>query len=565
MDIVLSMKHTVKRGDRYYFRMRVPKDVQAHFATKTEITKTLETGCPITAQRKSVRLASECRSRFAYLRSGHGADFLTPPAQAADLAIEYIKQNIKGASFSQLSALDDTVFGPTLSAADQIFQQEAPSMAAVIQLVQSSSLFDHQRVIPLLVGLDKKRAAKLVLTVATMCREAFLQELSLSLTQKSAFGNDPMHNCKLEPQAPPKEAPSAPLLSAVVQENIISKQLKGRSERQVRSTLKLFADWHGDRPINQYSRADMLNFREMLMALPTNVNKRKEFKGMSLRKIIKVAPAECPRMSILTVNNNLDRIRAVFSYALKHDHISRSPAFELNLKIDQSPEEERDPFTKGQIEKLLPFLANQKGKHKDTYFWVPLISLYSGMRLNEICQLSISDIEVINDIPCIHITEQGDYDRSLKNKTSRRTIPLHPTLLDAGFLRYAERRLKETGDKRAHLFPYLIADADGNWGRQVSRWFNPKARAAILTSAEQAMHKSGEKTWVFHSLRHTFISQCQHHQLNPRIESRYVGHKDMAVTDVHRRYAGDFRPQAMLNEVRKVDYQIDLSPIMGKH
>lgn len=565
MDIVLSMKHTVKRGNRYYFRMRVPKDVQSHFAAKTEITKTLETDCPVTAQRKAVRLASECHSKFEYYRTGNSPGFLKAPAQAANIAADYIEKNIKGASISNLTALDDTVLSPTLSAADLIFSQEVPQMAALIHLVQSSSLFNPKAVVPMLVGLDKKDAAKLVLGVAAMIREALLEEMALSLTQNKTSGKELIRPCKPEPQVAPQETPSAPLLSAVTQENLISKQLKGRSEKQVKATMKLFTDWHGDRPIDQYSRADILNFREMLTKLPPNINKRKELKGLTLRQIIKTVPEDYQRMSTLTVNNNLDRVRAVFNYAHKHDYISRSPAFDLSLKINKSPEEERDPFNQEQLRKLLPFLANQKGKHKYTYFWVPLISLYSGMRLNEICQLSIGDIEVINDIPCVHITEQGEYDRTLKNKSSRRTIPLHPTLIEAGLLGYTERRLQETGSKKEHLFPHLTVDEDGNWGRQVSRWFNPKARAAILTPEEQTMHKTGEKTWVFHSLRHTFISQCQHHQLNPRIESRYVGHKDTEVSDVHRRYAGDFRPKAMLDEIRKVNYEIDLSAIMNRY
>jgi hypothetical protein len=59
-------------------------------------------------------------------------------------------------------------------------------------------------------------------------------------------------------------------------------------------------------------------------------------------------------------------------------------------------------------------------------FWVPLIALFCGMRLNEICQFDVADVRVFDDVNCFVVTEEsltGSRDKSLKTKTGRLEIP----------------------------------------------------------------------------------------------------------------------------------------------
>jgi len=37
------MKNIIKRGQTYYFRLRIPEDLEDHFAAKKEICKSLKT------------------------------------------------------------------------------------------------------------------------------------------------------------------------------------------------------------------------------------------------------------------------------------------------------------------------------------------------------------------------------------------------------------------------------------------------------------------------------------------------------------------------------------------
>ena len=72
--------------------------------------------------------------------------------------------------------------------------------------------------------------------------------------------------------------------------------------------------------------------------------------------------------------------------------------------------------------------------------WVPLIGMYSGMRLNEICQLQLTDIRESKDgIPYFDVTDSDDpQNKRKKNDNSKRAVPIHPELVSLGLLQYVE-------------------------------------------------------------------------------------------------------------------------------
>lgn len=93
---------------------------------------------------------------------------------------------------------------------------------------------------------------------------------------------------------------------------------------------------------------------------------------------------------------------------------------------------------------------------RDARFYVPLIAAYSGMRLEEICQLRCADIEVCEGVECM-IVRRGDGQR-IKTGNARRAVPIHPVLLDAGLLDHRDRM---SSDASGLLFPELGFTRDG--------------------------------------------------------------------------------------------------------
>ena len=82
---------------------------------------------------------------------------------------------------------------------------------------------------------------------------------------------------------------------------------------------------------------------------------------------------------------------------------------------------------------LIRHLSAQNSIYYAWRYWIPLIGIYTGMRLNEICQLYVDDVKYLNRIWYFRLTNERS-DQSLKNKQSKRLVPIHPKLIELGFI-----------------------------------------------------------------------------------------------------------------------------------
>src|SRR5215467_8074490 len=69
-------------------------------------------------------------------------------------------------------------------------------------------------------------------------------------------------------------------------------------------------------------------------------------------------------------------------------------------------------------------------------FWMPLMALFTGARLNELAPLTAADMitDPATDIVAINIKEDREQGRRLKTASSTRLVPIHPELTRIGFL-----------------------------------------------------------------------------------------------------------------------------------
>lgn len=103
---------------------------------------------------------------------------------------------------------------------------------------------------------------------------------------------------------------------------------------------------------------------------------------------------------------------------------------------------------------------------RDGKFWVPLIALYSGLRLGEIVQLLAADLREEQGVWFFDVTKGED--KSLKTANSERRVPVHPQLL--------ELRLLELKGKNKRLFPDIEPGQDGYYSHNFSKWWGRYAR-----------------------------------------------------------------------------------------
>lgn len=132
-----------------------------------------------------------------------------------------------------------------------------------------------------------------------------------------------------------------------------------------------------------------------------------------------------------------------------------------------------------------------------------MIALFTGARINEICQLHTDDIKEKNGIPFISINEEDE--KHVKTKAGIRQVPIHSELIKIGFLDYvAEIRAKG----ETLLFPEVMTDLIRGTNRDnlspsapLSKWFNH-----FIESVNASIDRPERKftpEHVFHSFHHT--------------------------------------------------------------
>lgn len=260
-----------------------------------------------------------------------------------------------------------------------------------------------------------------------------------------------------------------------------------------------------------------------------------------------IAPGK-PR-SVKTVNDKyLCFQKTFFTWAKNNSYITQNPVEGLLIKErkDKRPDEEQDPFTKDEL-KMMFVESQEYGEdqmEKPYQFWMPLIGLYTGMRIEEICQLYVSDLKKIDGIWCFDIN-QNKPDKSVKT-SERRIVPLHPFLAEElNFVGY----VKSLPDPKDRIFPELKR-IKNRYSHHASPWFSDfKQRCGVVAPPRKK---------TFHSFRHTVIDHLLQKDIQDRIISMLVGHSIQGQTKG--RYGKRLKPKKMYKKaVLQLDYGIDLS------
>ena len=137
---------------------------------------------------------------------------------------------------------------------------------------------------------------------------------------------------------------------------------------------------------------------------------------MTARQISKVN-SDGQSLSDKTVNKYLTLLSSFFKWSIRQGVISSNPAEGLLLSLSKSVSEEREVYSLADIQRIKSKLSRVATEPEK--FWIPLIAMYSGLRLDEICQLHKADIQLIEGVHCFNVNSQGD--KRLKTSASIKT------------------------------------------------------------------------------------------------------------------------------------------------
>lgn len=193
--------------------------------------------------------------------------------------------------------------------------------------------------------------------------------------------------------------------------------------------------------------------------------------------------------AIKKVYRNL--MKNLYKYACRHEFTDKNLA-EL-IEIDKIVSKQREVFTKEDIEKLW----ENYGKHPLSD--IPLILLYTGMRINELLGMKSKDV---------YIEKRMMIGGSKTDAGKNRQIPIHKDILPL-----IEKRL---GNE------YLIT------GSNDKKLSYPSYRQ---TGWQDTVVKVIGKKYTPHETRHTFITQAVKCGMSKVIVQKIVGHSAKDVTD----------------------------------
>jgi len=307
------------------------------------------------------------------------------------------------------------------------------------------------------------------------------------------------------------------LLSALAATHLADLERAGRDKKTVlesRHSLMLLRGIVGDIPAADLTSDHCRQFFDEVAHWPRHATKRPEFANLAVREVLAKAKtmAELPP-AVATLNKHHQRLSTFFNWLKKNKHLTENPLHGLvRQDKDDAEEETGRAFTQDELDAIFEPTAYVAWAAKYPHrFWVPILALYSGARVTELSQLYVADVEVINGIAGYHINRRFA-GQKLKNKASRRFVPLAQPVLDAGFLRFVEEA-KLAGEAR--LFPQLPNNDGGGFGKQMSKQFSAYLKKRAVTEAGLGMH----------AFRHTLATRLARAKVPLQTIGRITGHK----------------------------------------
>lgn len=276
-----------------------------------------------------------------------------------------------------------------------------------------------------------------------------------------------------------------------------------------KSDARWFYDRIGHKPVNQITRQDVLTFKNKLLG---------------------------EGQTTTNTNNKLSRLRTLLKFAADNGHAEANVAAGISVKDIDAGKRKRLPFDVPSLNAIFasPVYSNgdrpAQGRGEAAY-WLPLLALFTGARLEELGQLRPSDVERLAYADAdgtdragwfIRITAQAG---SLKNLASERLVPVHAQLEALGFIAFSQS-MQSQGKSR--LFHELTPGPHGNVTHKWGQWFGSYLRQVC---------KVADPRMVFHSFRHTFTDYARRPDIPEGVQRRLVGHGSL---DVHDDYGGGY-------------------------
>lgn len=283
-----------------------------------------------------------------------------------------------------------------------------------------------------------------------------------------------------------------------------------------RAVAQWFNARTGDLPVERIAKRDVVSFKDKLVA-----------EGKS--------PAN--------IKVKLSRLRTLLNYAVDNDFIATNPTNGVKIADNRRAKEKRHAFTTGELKALFSGPVHVEGSRPkggggEAAYWLPLLALYTGARQTELGQLHPDDVyEEEYDVPgsdrqsawVVRFVDNAERGQRVKTEGSERRVPIHPDLIELGFLKVVADAVASRRDRIFHAInPTVEGELMGNW----SKWFSRYRRSLGVES----------RMTPFHSFRHSFKDNVRECGLQTEVHNAITGHESSDVSDQYGSLKYPLRP-----------------------
>jgi integrase len=495
-----TIPYLQRRGDAFGFRIAVPVDLR-RFLTCRELTKSLETGDRLLAEPRCLALAARAKQLFRQLR-----------------------QMTKNKSLQD----SGTEVGYTVK-----FDFNSEGFAQSVEIVAE----EHER-------------AAVIETVAALRDVLTLPKIALNTSGASA-------------RSPALSAADKPPMLFDLTSKFLEKYPTKHEAmlKKHQACIPAFAEFIGNKPVSELRHAHIQEFFAVIQRLPPRWADIKRREGVSIREI--AARQHSVLISGKTFGHTYKTsINQFLSWAKESYRDQGFPEITID-KIAyegtrQNGEGKQRAFTPAELKRLFEgpeMVSFAKDGDLAHQCWLPAIGLYTGARVNEICQMNPqTDIlqEPDSGIWYFWLTGETDGDENVrkrtKNAVSTRTVPIHSALIEMGFLSYFER-VKQAG--ATLLFPKW-APSKGRASPEAEKWFRK-----FLFDTGLRDDAPGKRIVGMHAFRHTLSNAAFNAGVD---ESSIVGHMAKGVTSIALGYRGALAMKNQAALLEAITFDVDLVP-----
>lgn len=319
------------------------------------------------------------------------------------------------------------------------------------------------------------------------------------------------------------------------------KTLKGTSKNTIdldKSILDVIFALINKKYVETLTLKDCETISTKIYYVPKNYKKIDAYKRKKLSDVL-LPEINDKALSTGTVKRYLRTFKEFLSYCQRKGYVKQ--AFNVQIEVPvKNNAQSYERFTKEELLKIFnpkTFPYSQDEEYAFRYYLM-LLGLYEGARLNELAQLYCDDIRKEDEIYYMLITDERE-DQHLKNKQSKRIIPIHPKLIEMGFIDYV---MSVKAKRKQRVFYQLTYTPENHYGDKMSKWFR-----RYLT--EIGIKR---KTKVFHSFRHTVKPELRDAGVPPEYQNAICGWEGKDTGE--RIYGGNFQIRILYNELCKLQY-----------